>query len=312
MTDPYKQRNFEQRIIKDADHAEVKAILRGSALVDSGLYDDRVSGAMDDYESNDHTITQGWHAQDLQYETASGVIYNEIERRFGLLGDRYPFRLEGSQLIYNSSRSHFYEFCLAISTAPTITAGEYVNLPRVFERTCTLLAKLYLGHDSGSIHVGSPRDPEVGTTFYDAMKKVNEVTGEWIWNTIEDFGNQPQTTGDEGLDFIVWKNTPDRRKGKMFMIGQCACGDDWTKKFNDLTVKKIGKWFHPLSYVEPPVRAFATPYHLSDMNLLNAQNDAGLVFDRSRLSIIAEQFYNDTELMNWQSKIDGLMGMIIH
>ncbi|MFT4152265.1 hypothetical protein [Parafilimonas sp.] len=311
IIDPYKNRNPEQRIIKDADQTEVNAMLRGSVLFDAGLYDDRVSGAMDDFDPEDRTVTQRWHQEDLKYETASGEIYEEIERRYKLLGESYPFEINGSQLIYRSSQTNYYEFCLAISTSPTITAGDYVNLPRVFERTCTLLAELYLGNDSDSVHVGSPRDEEIGTTFFKAMQKVNELTGEWVWNAIEDFGKQPQTTGDEGLDFIVWKNTPDGRKGKVFIIGQCACGDDWTTKFNDLTIDKISKWFHPLSYVKHPIRAFATPYHLSNMNLVNAQNDAGLVFDRARLTKLAEQFSQNIELQGWRPKIDELIKLVM-
>lgn len=309
--DPYKLRNLEQRIIKDADQTEVNAIIRGSVLVDAGLYDDRVSGAMDDFDFQDKTITQRWHRDDLNYETASGEVYDEIKRRSNLLREFYPFQIDGSQLIYNKSQSSYYEFCLAIATSPTITTGDYVYLPRTFERTCALLAKLYLGNDSYSIHVGSPRDRDVGTTFHNAMQKVHELTGEWKWNSIEDFGEKPQTTGDEGMDFIAWKETPDGRKGKLFIVGQCACGDDWDTKFNDLTFDKISKWFHPVSYVKNPIRAFATPYHLSDMNLLNAQNDAGFVFERARLTIIAEKYAQNEQLMEWKDKITELVKLVI-
>lgn len=309
--DPYKQRHFQQRIIKDADQTEAAAMRRGSVLVDAGLYDDRVSGAMDDFVVEDQTIKQRWHSEDIQYETASGEVFAEIERRINLLGASYPFKLDGNQLSYQQSQSHYYEFCLAISTAPTITSGEYVRLPRVFERTCSLLTKLYLGDDSGSIHVGSPRDEDTGTKFIAAMEKVADLTGEWVWGPIADFGDKPQTTGDEGLDFIAWKNTPDGRKGKIFVIGQCACGDDWDTKFEDLTLERIGKWFHPLSYVKAPIRAFATPYHLSDMNLINAQNDAGFVFERARLVMLAERFAHHPELKEWQPRIDELIQLII-
>ena len=310
-SDPYKLRNLEQRIVKDADQTEVSAMLRGSVLFDAGLYDDRVSGAMDDFDSKDQTITQRWHLEDLKYETASGEVYDEIKRRNDLLKEYYPFQLDGSQLIYKPSKSLYYEFCLAISTAPTITRGDHVYLPRVFERTCALLAMLYLGNDSFAIHVGTPRDKEIGTNFYNAMQKVNELTGEWVWNSIEDFGERPQTTGDEGLDFIAWKNTPDGRKGKLFVVGQCACGDDWKTKFNDLTIDKISKWFHPLSYVKNPVRAFATPYHLTNTNLVDAQLQAGLVFERARLTILAEKFAKNKQLAKWKDEISKLVKLVI-
>jgi hypothetical protein len=310
VNDPYHRKNLEQRIINDADQTEYSAIIKESVLIDEGLYDDKVSGAMDDFDINDSGMPH-WQVQDLQYDTATGEVHKEIMRRADLLGDAYPFKIEKNQLLYNGGKSQFYEFCLAISRAPDITSGDNVNLPRYFERICALLVKLYLGHSSDCIHVGTPRDRKIGSTFFEAMKKIHLVTQEWVWDAITDFGNAPQTTGDEGLDFIAWKDTPDKRKGKLFIIGQCACGDDWKNKFNDLTLPKLKKWFHPLSYVDPPVRAFAVPHHLSEMNLTNAQNEAGLVFDRARLSIIAEAFSNDSELVKWKPKMENLIKYVI-
>lgn len=309
--DPYYKKNLEQRIIKDADQTEFSAMLRDTVLIDAGLYDDRVSGAFDDFETNDSTITEDWHALDLEYDSASSKVYQEIERRSIILGDAYPFKIKENQITYKESKSYFYEFCLAISSAQNITTGENRHFPRIFERMCALLVKLYLGNDSECIHVGSPRNPEVGKKFIDAMKKVHDITSEWVWSPIQDFGSDPQTTGDEGLDFIAWKNTPDRRKGRIFIIGQCACGDDWDTKFNDLTLGKIGKWFNPLCYVHPPVRAFSTPYHLSDINLMNAQSQAGIVFDRTRLCLIAEGFYESGEMKFWKDKIQKLSKSVI-
>jgi hypothetical protein len=143
------------------------------------------------------------------------------------------------------------------------------------------------------------------------MRKVNERTKEWIWRPQRDFGDDPQTTGDEGIDFIVWKEMPDNRVGKLFILGQCACGDDWSTKFNDLNLGKINKWFQPLCYAQPPVRAFTTPHHLSDMSLVNAQTQAGIVFDRARLALIGEAFYSDPELVKWHPQIEELVAMII-
>ena len=309
--DPYYKKNLEQRIIKDADQTEFSAILRDTVLIDAGLYDDRVSGALDDFKTNDSTITEDWHALDLEYDSASSEVYQEIERRSSLLRDAYPFKIKDNQITYQESKSYFYEFCLAISSAQNITKGVNRHFPRIFERMSALLVKFYLGHDSECIHVGSPRNPDIGKGFVSAMQKVHEVTNEFVWNPVQDFGSDPRTTGDEGLDFIAWKNTPDRRKGRLFIIGQCACGDDWKTKFNDLNLGKITKWFNPLCYAQPPVRAFSTPYHLSDINLINAQFEAGLVFDRARLCLIAERFSQFEELRFWKDRIQELSKSII-
>jgi hypothetical protein len=310
--DPYYKKNLEQRIIKNADQTEFSAILAESVLVDAGFYDDKVSGALDDFKpEEDMSVTENWHALDIEYESASGAIYEEIERRSNLLGDAYPFKINGNQISYVESKSYFYEFCLAICSADNITTGTNKYFPRVFERISAVLIKSYLGHDSDCVHVGSPRDSDVGKKFVDAMKKVHELTNELRWNSIEDFGTEPQTTGDEGVDFIAWKNLPDKRKGKLFVMGQCACGDDWNTKFNDLSLGKLNKWFQPLCYVYPPIRAFTIPFHLSNINLANAQRDAGMVFDRASLSILAESYFDSEEIKNWKDKIKKLAMSVI-
>lgn len=70
------------------------------------------------------------------------------------------------------------------------------------------------------------------------------------------------------------------------MLGQCACGNNWQDKYADLNVKRMERWFNPLSTVEP-VRAFATPRHVDDHLLREASRQAGLVFDRARLVLVA-------------------------
>ncbi len=309
MIDTYKLRHADQRMYKDADQTEFTAILRGSALMDSGLFDDKISGAIDEYDL-ESTNNPSWQVQDLNLDSAGGAIREEIERRSELLGDDYPFIISRNQLLYSQSQSNFYEFCLAISMAKNLTTEKNVYLPRVFERISASLLKIYFGCNSFSIHVGKPRDPGIGTTFITAMERVHRETKEWIWQPQQPLPGNPQTSGDEGMDFIVWKDSPDKRLGKLFIIGQCACGDDWKNKFNDLSLPKLSKWFNPVSYVTP-VKAFTTPHHLSDMNLVLAQIEAGWVFDRARLSIIAERFVEEKDISVYIPQLKELSAMVI-
>ncbi len=263
--------------------------------MDAGFYDERVSGAGDDFEANDATITEGWHSTDVQLDSAVGEIHEEILRRQNLLGASYPFEIRENRVIYSQSQSLFYEFCLGICMADNITRGDNVFLPRTFERTCALLIQLFLGQDTGRIHTGAPRDATIGTTFQAAMTAVSNATAEWVWAPYPELAGTLSSSGDEGIDFVAWRNTPDGRKGKLFVVGQCACGDDWDTKFCDLNLGRIDKWFQPMSYANDPLRAFATPFHLSDTNLMAAQTEAGMVFDRARLVLLAEQYVNNAE-----------------
>ena len=281
-TEPYSLRHQAQRSAKKADHAEFLAIKNGSTVVDVGVYDERVAGAMDDFEAQDISAKETWHSDDLKYDNAVGQIHEEVECRSGIMGSAYPFLLSGGSITYVPSENSIYEFLLSICNATTLTEGEYVCLPRIFERLSARLVAVYFGKDTQFIHTGAPRDAEIGLSFKDAMSTVAARTGEWRWGPDDGLPENPSQR-DAGCDFVVWPNPPDGCKiGQLFILGQCACGNNWLTKFNDLSIKNLQKWFNPLSTVDP-VRCFTTPFHVTDGMLIEASRQSGFVFDRARL-----------------------------
>lgn len=120
------------------------------------------------------------------------------------------------------------------------------------------------------------------------------------------------TTGDEGADFFVWKLAPDgRRVGQLFLIGQCACGDDWRNKWSDLNLARLTKWARSQMLLDP-VRAFATPFIISEGYLREATRQAGLVFDRLRLvSVAARQPVHLTE-SPWVHQMQAGIDLVAH
>jgi hypothetical protein len=310
MTDLYTRRRLEQRAIGSADQAEFAAILHNAAVIDAGIYDDRVADALDDFESRDPTVFADWHNRDLQIDSAVGSIHEEILRRRTILGDSYPFAVESNQLSYTPSRSRFYEFCLATCLADNITTGEMVQLPRSFERVAALLLKAYFGEGTEALHTGAPRDTESGVRFKDAMTNLSQRSGEWIWAPESELPAEPTVTGDEGLDFVVWKDALDERRGHLFILAQCACGNDWETKLQELDLERLSKWFKPLSYVTP-VRAFVTPHQLSRGHMREAQRLAGLVFDRIRLTLIAERAAPAPDVASWMERLAHLSAMVL-
>lgn len=307
-TDPYSLRHLHQRAAHNADQAEFAAMLVGSTVVDVGIYDDRVAGAMDDFNPDDNTVQADWHRLDIEYDTAVGDIGQEIIRRASIMGDAYPFLLEGGGLDHQPSINRVYEFCLAICNAPNITSNPFTQLPRTFERLSAHIIQLYLGPHSESLHTGWPRDVAVGVKFKDAMLRLNKESGEWVWGPGPGLPSEP-SGGDAGADFVAWKQALDGRTGQLFVLGQCACGDDWDTKFNDLTLESFSKWFHPAPLVRP-VRAFVVPRHLVNGNLAEASRDAGIVFDRARLALIAGAGDNAEVIAAWKPKLDELINLV--
>ena len=281
-SDTYDLRHHAQRTADNADQAEFFALINGSSILDAGIHDERIADAMDDFSVPGTNIVPPWQQDDLKLDSAVGQIREEVERRIQLLGQRYPFSMEGSSLRHEPGEHLLYEFCLAICNAPTLTTGRLKRLPRVFERVSARLVAGHFGARSQFLHTGFPRDFAVGRSFKKAMQKLAARTSEWNWGPDPELPDAP-VRGDEGCDFVAWPEYSDKRSiGQLFILGQCACGNDWTSKFRDLAFERLSKWFNP-PWLVTPVRCFTTPFHITDTMLIDATRQAGIVFDRARL-----------------------------
>ena len=293
---------------EDADQVEFDALKSGVSTVGRGVYDEQVSGVLDDL-GNDLEIAQQlepWQRADLIRDDSVGGVHGELLRREILLKDSYPFRLKGGTLTHHPSASQIYEFLLSVSTSPDLGSGSYVSLPRTFERLSATLVASYFGSNAKNLHVGFPRDN--GASFADVWAHLKELTNEWQWNP-EDTTDSAKVK-DEGCDFVVWLEPSDgRRIGQLFVLGQCACGNNWHDKYDDLRTKALAKWFHPMTLVDP-VRTFTTPRHVPDEMLREGSREAGLFFDRARLCSIAEGTPEAMIGANTKEDLHALIGLV--
>lgn len=320
MSTPYERRHHLQAVSVNVDQTEFDAIRRGSVVIDAGIRDDTISGAIEDTLVIDGTDdapsgSESWNVTDLQLDESVGGIREEIERRSRLLGSAYPFQLDtanSQRLVYSPSASGCYEFCLATCQAQSITKKPFVKLPRSFERLCARLVERYMGVGAKSVHVGWPRDSSVGRNFKTAMKQIERLPYEWVWQPESGKPEDPVHTcvKDEGVDFVVIKDLLDDRAGWIYVLGQCACGDDWDTKWGELNEPRLRKWFRTLPPV-PFMRAFATPYLLADEVLRDATSQAGVVFDRARLTVLAERYLSDDEVSEVNSSLRPISDLVL-
>ena len=312
MTEVYSVRLSDQRAITSADQAEIAAIRNGQAVLDAGVSDEGISGELDDLEVGNLPGQMQWNLQDLRSDELVGQVRDEIKRRIDLIGEAYPFLLQGGQIKYVPSVIGFYEYCLGIScTKNSISSLPYAELPRSFERDVALIVKKHLGPDWKNLHTGTPRDDGQPTRLDAMLPNVGLVSSngrEWRWDPEPEHPRVNSSNGDSGLDYVLWRPSADSRIGQLYVVGQCACGNDWDTKFFDLTEQKLKRWLRPLSYVSL-VRSFATPFILSDGNFMLAHKDAGWVFDRLRLSKIVFDQANDLELAALAAKFSRLLSL---
>lgn len=306
--DPYSVRLKQQKSAADADQSEIAAVRLGTTIIGAGAYDDRVASSLDDHSANG-AESQAWAQDDLTADSAVGAIQDELARRRSLLGDAYPFSVSSGTLTYTASASLIYEFFLAAATSTDLTSGQHARLPRVFERIVTQLLAVWLG-DARGIHTGFPRDKDVGSTFKAAMETVCASFIEPCFLPQNHLPDHP-IPGDHGVDCIICKPSPDGRPiGQLFLLAQCACGNDWTSKFSDLSLQRWSTWFHPFSLV-PPIRAFATPHHVVDGWLYVASSQAGLVFDRSRLVKVAALQAATPVIAEFRAELATLVDLVV-
>jgi hypothetical protein len=305
---PWETRKHEDRVAKDADQAEAAAIRYGTCNLEAGTYDDRIADALDDYELGDGQDVPRWATEDIKFDSAVSEIALEVRRRRDLLGKSYPFEVQENQLTYRQSATLAYEFCLAVSLAPTLREEQYVRLPRAFEFLVRDVLICFLGPNAEGYRTGWPGDDvdERPTRFKDLISLLHDRTGEFYWKPHPGLPDDPshQDVKEEGMDVVVWKHLFDERPGKLFLLCQCACGDDWVGKFHDIdaNLHKLGRWMHPVCWAHP-MRVFATPRHIpNDAYLGQVNSEAGLTLDRSRLTLIAEQIDNRKTILSEMGK----------
>ncbi len=286
-------RRLEQlRASSDADQVEKRAIELGTVNTEEGIRDQLIADAMDDFVEVDG---ESWIRDDSKIEDGTSQTANELQRRADILRDWYPFRLDGNRLTYCRSKTLIYEFCLAIASAPTITDGHYIALPRAFERLIRDVVSIFLGSMSDGYRTGAPSDEDEGrpSRMKAVASDLNRLTGEWHWHPRSELppDPNPRDAKDLGIDVVSWKRFGDMRRGSLFLVGQCACGNfsNWPAKFGQLNLHKLAtNWFHPLSFA-PANRFFAVPFHIpNSTHLEEITSDAGLTFDRARITLLAE------------------------
>ena len=221
-------------------------------------------------------------------ETAAG-IRTEIEYRSRHARGEYPFRFRGSSLERRGGSSGLsastYAFCLmlsAISWEDKKVRGYFPE--RIFEEVSCQAAEAYLG--GKSLRFGWPRKGGgIPSDFGQAVARLCKRIGEG------DGYCDCDATGEEknaGLDVVAWRPVDDR-PGKLVLFGACATGRNWESKLGEL---------HPLSFCNTyfrrpitlaPAKAFFTPQVVPQRRWRRYTGDAGMLFDRCRLSRLVPQ-----------------------
>ena len=276
----------------DADQVESQALLAGLAHIDTGIKDEKMAGVVDD------TLIEpgnSWEERQAVLEDLTGALAEEVERRAELMKSAYPFIIsKGTALEYRPSKTGVYEFCLAAARNPTGALEGYPRSSAIFEWIARDVLVSYLGNGANGFRAGAPTYPceGRGAGTRETFAALEGKCGEFTWNPAPGLPPDPshQDLKDAGLDIVVWKPWPDGRLAQLFALGQCACGknDINVRKGRELSLVRLGNWLRPICHA-PPVRCFLAAHHVPNtVELHILSGEAGLVFDRARIALLAE------------------------
>ena len=302
---PYHIRHQHSKISKDADQAELVALRFGEARASSGIRDDVIADTIDnDYAIKDNLVEEEWQTRETSMDSATSQIIEELENRSQMLGQLYPFSIEGDVLKYNQSDNLLYEFLLCTSLSPSLTTGKFRHLPRIFERVVTELSADFFGPNTSYCHIGWPNELK---RFKPAVLVASKESKELTWRPSDDLPVDGPRSGDEGVDYILWKTFEcGRPVGQMFFFGQCACGNDWETKLGDISARFL-KWFEPLKV--DPGKVFSVPHVVPEIKLREVSRQAGIVLDRIRL-LKATQVSSHYKPDKWHSDMFKAMRLV--
>jgi len=295
----------KQRLAEDADQAELRSMLDEAAVVDVGMRDERIAGFLDDHDHMDDGKTLRLQKEDLALDDFAGGIHAELAWRSDRLESAYPFKLERNNLLYQGQGDSIYELLLLISLSENI-AKQGLDAVQLFERIVCKAAVAHFGPHAQGFHTGDTRDG--GISFVKKLEEIHKATGEFFDSSMSKF--VAPTAKDDGVDFVICLEHADKRKiGQLFVLGQCACGHNWTSKFGDLNSGKIRRWFYPPAI--PPVKAFAVPRHVVDDVLEKSSSAAGLFFDRARLAVILAHANPDVLGVGIRGKMESMIKRLL-
>lgn len=212
-------------------------------------------------------------------EATCQATMTELEGRVASAGDRYPFEVAGNLLRCTrdpvSAVPYFLCLCLAFFDWEAKKLKK-VKPEQLFERLCTVAAAAFISGDA--VKFSTPRSDLPGG-FAKAVASLCERLGECRWQEQPTLNKQ-----DDHLDVVAWRHFPDRREGKLVMLGQCASGRNWRSKTQELQPEAFfQKWMAPVP-VSRTIRAFFTPHRVPREQWRMHSADGGILFDRCRLA----------------------------
>lgn len=272
--------------IKLADWMEVNA-----------LVDEDASCSLDDLTSRLKIEVDSSNRDGGKLESFRAEVSREILARYRELGNAYPFKLSENLLSVTDTKrlSNYqaYLFCLIVSFVGLERGARILKLWKIqeatctFEEMCTFAARNFISCrevQAKAVKFGAPRRDwkHEHRSFTKALPRLKEL--------LEEGAIKPNVTTprrkDAGLDVVAWRRFPDGKMSNLFLLGQCAAGNDFMSKKRDLMEFAA---YYALDV--GVVHSFFVPHLFDEQDWQGLYfKEVGIVFDRRRITIFASKW----------------------
>lgn len=269
-----------------ADWAELSCLLNGKSVSRS-----EIESTLEDANAED-------------VDDALDNIWQQIEWRHSRFPRSHPVdasegRLERTKT-WRQALSYTFMLlltCHAFYQNTRIKGNYWKETSKLFEKLVTNAVKGYLGY---AINVGAPRQDSVPRNFDNCLDYVCRLIRER--KGLKD--PLIHWRKDAGVDVVAWRPFDDR-SGHVILLVQCAAGERWYEKMNEIDPKRWGRLIH---FAADPVRALAFPkvYSVSseesESRWLDYSSSGGILLDRLRImafaSVVRERDLRD-KMTTW-------------
>lgn len=215
-------------------------------------------------------------------------VWRELERRERLYSRSY-FRVEGGVIEPGDDpKLPEYRACILLSLYGA--QGSALRRAKLFERLSCEAIRRYLSGQA--VVFGWPFDPD-DTMGEGNGSQIERKIRRLAEDLCERFSEPPPSRfNDRGLDVVGWIPFADKRSSQIVVLMQCTIDQNWKDKIP----VPFDAWCQYIHWACDPVKAFAVPRVVDDLEWHEACVDKGILFDRVRIVNSLSDDARDTSL----------------
>lgn len=257
-----------------ADYLEVVA-LKGQSCTFAQLEDI----VLDRWPMRGHKIVLPYEELDDIESCAEGTQQCIIERS-DILGDKYPFTIEGHQISLRKEFEIYKSPYLALLGVTVVHAFELEPNLRVDQLLEALVVSALEELGLTVANVGEISRSQ-GRDFTRTLEQLSATVG---------IAMNPNAAvrriyaNDAGIDVLAHVNWNDRRSGRWSLIGQVTCGssDTWNQKIAE---PSPSTWQRFMTETAAPFVFLAVPHHVEHRAFREiTERNSNTLIDRTRLA----------------------------